>query len=166
MPRHVKTSSGICGQRRPRSDCASAQSDQGLQCPLKESLDTREWMNGEQRPMWLRMRRMIWICAYCAFSKLRFHFAWPNKKKNDSILLPSYVSEGSSQVSVFPVNTPATGTFKSCNCVLIWKAYWFFLYKYLFSVKRYIRCMMPKWRHYFWRNNYQHSRRFVRSYKG
>ena len=33
-------SSDICGQRRPRSACASAQSDQGLHCPLTESLDT------------------------------------------------------------------------------------------------------------------------------
>ena len=34
----------------PRSDCASAQSDQGLHCPLTKSLDTTECMNGEQRP--------------------------------------------------------------------------------------------------------------------
>ena len=27
---------GICGQRRPRSACASAQSDQGIHCPLTE----------------------------------------------------------------------------------------------------------------------------------
>ena len=33
-------SSGICGQRRPRSDCAFAQSDQGLNCPLEESFAT------------------------------------------------------------------------------------------------------------------------------
>ena len=31
---------GICRQRRPRSDCASAQSDQGLRCLLTESLAT------------------------------------------------------------------------------------------------------------------------------
>ena len=43
-------SSGICGHRRPRSACASAQSDQGLHCPLTESFDTTECMNGEQRP--------------------------------------------------------------------------------------------------------------------
>ena len=42
-------SSGICGQRRPRSDCASAQSDQGPHCLLTESSDTTECMNGEQR---------------------------------------------------------------------------------------------------------------------
>ena len=35
-----KVYSGICGQRRPRSACASSQSDQGLRCPLTESLDT------------------------------------------------------------------------------------------------------------------------------
>ena len=29
--------------------CASVQSDQGLSCPLTESLDTTECMNGEQR---------------------------------------------------------------------------------------------------------------------
>ena len=45
-------SSGMCGQRRPRSACASAQSDQGLHCPLTESLDTIECMNGEQKPGW------------------------------------------------------------------------------------------------------------------
>ena len=45
-------SSGICGQRRPWSACAFAQSDQGLHCPLTESLDTIECMNGEQRPGW------------------------------------------------------------------------------------------------------------------
>ena len=33
-------SSDICGQRRSRSDCASAQSDQGLRCPLTESFDS------------------------------------------------------------------------------------------------------------------------------
>ena len=39
----------ICGQRRPWSDCASAQSNQGLHCPLIELLDTTEFKNGEQR---------------------------------------------------------------------------------------------------------------------
>ena len=39
---------GICGQRRPRLACASAQSDQGLHCLLTESLDTTECMNAEQ----------------------------------------------------------------------------------------------------------------------
>ena len=43
-------SSGICGQRWPRSACASAQSDQGLHCSITESLDTIECLNGEQMP--------------------------------------------------------------------------------------------------------------------
>ena len=41
-----KVSSGICGQRRPRSAYASAQSDQGLCCPLTKSFDTKEQMPG------------------------------------------------------------------------------------------------------------------------
>ena len=39
----------MCGQRRPRSDCADAQSDLGHHCPLTESLHTTECMNGKQR---------------------------------------------------------------------------------------------------------------------
>ena len=31
---------GVCGQWKPRSACASAQSDQGLRCQLTKSLDT------------------------------------------------------------------------------------------------------------------------------
>ena len=34
---------GICGHRRPRSACASTESDQSLHCPLTESLDTTEY---------------------------------------------------------------------------------------------------------------------------
>ena len=41
---------GMRGQRRPRSDCADAQSDLGLRCSLPESMDTTECINGEQRP--------------------------------------------------------------------------------------------------------------------
>ena len=40
------------GQRRPGSDCAIAQSDQGLRYPLPESLDAIECFRGEQRPGW------------------------------------------------------------------------------------------------------------------
>ena len=41
--------SGACGERRPRSACASAQSDQGLHFLLTEPLKTTECINGEQR---------------------------------------------------------------------------------------------------------------------
>ena len=34
---------GMCEQRRPRSDCAYAQSDLGLRCPLIRTLDTVEY---------------------------------------------------------------------------------------------------------------------------
>ena len=43
-------SSGIFEQRRPRSDCASAQSDLGLLCPLTELLPTSKCMKREQTP--------------------------------------------------------------------------------------------------------------------
>ena len=45
-------SSGICGQQRPRSACASVQSDRGLHCPLTESLETIKCISGEQMPGW------------------------------------------------------------------------------------------------------------------
>ena len=47
-----KVSFGICGPWRPRSSCASAQSDQGLHCPLIESLDATECINRDQRLGW------------------------------------------------------------------------------------------------------------------
>ena len=43
-------SSGICGHRRPRSACASAQSDLGIRCPQTESPDTTDRFNEEQMP--------------------------------------------------------------------------------------------------------------------
>ena len=51
-------SSGICGQRRPRSACASAQSDQGLHYPLSESLGTIEYESKGPDDT-LHMRKMI-----------------------------------------------------------------------------------------------------------
>ena len=37
---HKKGPYALCGQRKPRSACAKAQADQGLRCPLTESMDT------------------------------------------------------------------------------------------------------------------------------
>ena len=67
-------SSGICGQRRPRSACASAQSDQGLWYPLTESLDTIECING-----W------IWFCAFYACWKT--HFRWRAQMRVDLVMI-------------------------------------------------------------------------------
>ena len=64
-PACVNVSSGIWGQQRPRSACTSAQSDQGLPCPLTELLDTAECMN------WRAKTRMI-FCAEWSESE---HFA-------------------------------------------------------------------------------------------
>ena len=55
LPKQIQqkhVSPRICAQRRPRSACASAQADQGLRCPLTESLKTIECINGEQMPRW------------------------------------------------------------------------------------------------------------------
>ena len=41
---------GICGQRRPRSDCASAQSDQSLHCPLTSTLISAFYTAQKRRP--------------------------------------------------------------------------------------------------------------------
>ena len=59
---------GTCGQRRPISACVSAQSDQGLHCPLTESLNTSKWMmERKSSDDTLRVRRIIWICALWAY---------------------------------------------------------------------------------------------------
>ena len=66
-----KVSSGICGKESPRSTCKSEQSD--LHCPLTESFDTTDCMNGEQRPGWyFAHAHDDLICALCAWLKTRF----------------------------------------------------------------------------------------------
>ena len=58
---------GMCGQRRPRSACADAQSDQGLRCPQTELLGTIECLNGQQTS--------LCACAgWCGFAHARRHF--------------------------------------------------------------------------------------------
>ena len=45
-----KSDFGHMRTAKPRSDCADAQSDLGLHCPLTESFDTAECINREQMP--------------------------------------------------------------------------------------------------------------------
>ena len=57
---------GVCGQRRRRSDCASAQSDQSLRCPLAESLGSIEWYLLKRSKIsdhTVRMRGLTLVCA-------------------------------------------------------------------------------------------------------
>ena len=70
-------SSIICGQRRSRSACASAQSDQDLHCPLSESLDTTECMNGEQK---------LILCACAGWSEFA-HFAYNWRHAQDDLCI-------------------------------------------------------------------------------
>ena len=58
-------SSGICGQGQPRSASASAQSDQGIHCPLTESLKTTKCMNEEQTDM-IKMFASFARCSFFA----------------------------------------------------------------------------------------------------
>ena len=51
----------------------------GLHCPLTVSSNIIVCMNVQQRPRWyfLRIRRMIWICALCSCSKALFAWRGP-----------------------------------------------------------------------------------------
>ena len=65
--------SDICAQRRLKSACASAHSDQSLRCPHKETL--HPWLfnaPSEDSDQTARMRRLIWIFAGRTCSKGRF----------------------------------------------------------------------------------------------
>ena len=82
------TSSDKSGQWRPRSACASAQSDLGLHClstqpvsaqsdqglywSLKQSLNTIKCMNGEQRPERYLCACEEW-CDYAHFAHVQRH---------------------------------------------------------------------------------------------
>ena len=89
-----KWPSDIRGQRRPRSACTSAQSDQGLHCPLTKSLDTTEYINREQRHGWLCA--CAGLCEFSDFAHARRFFIavlfWflsdPSSKQNMS---PEYI---------------------------------------------------------------------------
>ena len=52
MEKKKHVSSGICGQRRPRSACASVQSNKGFHCPLIDLFDTTECRSTHQRHCW------------------------------------------------------------------------------------------------------------------
>ena len=69
--------SGICGQRRLRSACASAQSNQRLHCPLTESVDTIKCINGEQKLGRVLAHAQNEWCEseHFAYARRRF-FAW------------------------------------------------------------------------------------------
>ena len=64
---------GMWGQQRPRPTCTFLQSDKGLYCPLTESLDTIECIDGQWRLKdTLSMHRMMWIGTFCACLKALF----------------------------------------------------------------------------------------------
>ena len=84
---------GMLGQRRPRSDCASAQSDQGLRCPLTKSLTLYTDSMGSKCPNnTLRMRGGPYTLfepqrEKCIFGHMRLTYA----QTDQSPLPPEYV---------------------------------------------------------------------------
>ena len=68
-------SSGICRQRRPRSDCADAQSDQGHHCPNKFIRYSKMYQWKPKARMMPSAGIVIWIYTCCAYSKA-FWFTW------------------------------------------------------------------------------------------
>ena len=94
------------GQWRPRSACASAQSDQGLHCPLTEPLDTTECMTGEQRPGCyfahaqddVNMRILRTLKAHFRFTRLKCNLHPGTGGNKQTTILNNYYS-------YFPWNT-------------------------------------------------------------
>ena len=68
-------SSGIYGQRSTRSACIFARSDQGRRSPLTETLDTTEYINGEQMPEYDYLHALGESGIY-AFCESKVPFAW------------------------------------------------------------------------------------------
>ena len=61
---------GTCEQRRPRSACASAQSDQDLRCPPIESLGTADITKCSKVPdQTMYLHCLIWIFTVCIFTE-------------------------------------------------------------------------------------------------
>ena len=80
VDKNQKRLQGMCRQQRPRSACASAQSDQGLRCPLTEILDITEWMKGEQMPRWYFSHEQVDLNVQFAHV-WRHVFAWHGQIK-------------------------------------------------------------------------------------
>ena len=85
-------SSEMCRQRRPRSDCAFAQSDQCLRCPLTESLGNTECISGKQRPVWyfVHTEDDPKLRISCMFEDI---FAWHGPCKRATVQGESRIAE-------------------------------------------------------------------------
>ena len=71
-------SSGICGQRRPRSVCASAQADQDLHCPLMEHWVLKNITKYSEIPnQTIYPRWLIVICTVCIYREDTFPHVAP-----------------------------------------------------------------------------------------
>ena len=76
---------GICGQRRPWSDCAKAQSGQGLRCPFKEiSFDTTIMLYMKCPYQIVRLSRLIWTLTVRIYREGTFSHGVAH-------IIPSYI---------------------------------------------------------------------------
>ena len=82
----VNASSGIYGQWRPKSACVSAQSNQGLCCPLTQSLDTIESLKKNIRMRLCACVGWMRIHAFCAWSNTQFALRMRGMNPNPCIL--------------------------------------------------------------------------------
>ena len=65
--------SDLCAQRKLKSACASVQSDQSFRCPHEElCIIGYPKCASEDSDQTARMRRLIWIFAWCTCPKVRF----------------------------------------------------------------------------------------------
>ena len=71
VPPCENVSASICGQRRPRSACTFAQSDKD--CWILKNVS----MESKCLYATLQMCRKMWLCLYCACSKVFFHLVRP-----------------------------------------------------------------------------------------
>ena len=79
----------MCGQRMPRSDCAYAQSDQGICCPLTESMATVEYIYTD-KPWALVMRMLIRASLFIYDMRIIFLRRAANGTKTDILTRKSF----------------------------------------------------------------------------
>ena len=138
MDRAMRKRLRVCGQRRPRYACASAQSVQGLRHPLTESLDTIECNNGEQMPGWdfahaWDKSESFFLPLLCPvnsdhdnrFGLWHISFKKKKKKKNEfcdtatSRLKTIYKNSSGERIHTYPMPNPRILYFslKPINCL-------------------------------------------------
>ena len=86
----IVSNDSVSGQQRPRSDCASAQSDRGhcclhmLQRHTFFSPGRRCYFSFEKCPQKMDMVQSVCICIFCHMIALFYHMVFPAWKRNSA----------------------------------------------------------------------------------